>query len=181
MGKKIGGQSHAKVTATKSEKSAVKTGPQKVLTKKEKQKQKRDKLLANLAKTVTSKNVKEGEVAAPRKKNQSKLEVIKDLKDALPNLSLTSKTFERRPVKLTQDKRQKIALKETKQFKDVVQHPQFKKSPLATITEHLTNSVALMVEKEDKERSIENAERKKKRIEDKRKATEEKARTSAHA
>jgi len=104
------------------------------IAKKEKRKEKRNKLLQTLQSQQMNKRSKS------KKPRNLPLESLDSLKASLPDLNFEIPQI-RISGKLTAEKRQKIAKLELQQFHNVLEHPAFAQNPLAAITEHLKNKV----------------------------------------
>jgi len=112
------------------------------ISKKEKRKQKKDQFLQKFNPTLN--------LNSNKKPEQDRLDISKS-GDFVSSIDLLKESIslpsKKKAPKMTNEKKKKISIKESNQFKTVLAHPVYQSNPFSTLQEHLTNSIALQNQK----------------------------------
>ncbi|EGG17699.1 hypothetical protein DFA_08695 [Cavenderia fasciculata] len=142
------------------------------ISKKEKQKQKKENFLNKLQPFMKKKESNTINSNDNNNNNNNQKQSRQDQEDDAGSLSMNrnefmesiperhrngihSDNFITSNVKLTNTKKKKISKQELDQYKNVVSHPEFKSNPFATLKEHLSNSVAAQNQKIEQRKTLE--------------------------
>eukprot|EP01114_Cavostelium_apophysatum_P003426 TRINITY_DN13301_c0_g1_i1.p1 TRINITY_DN13301_c0_g1~~TRINITY_DN13301_c0_g1_i1.p1 ORF type:complete len:223 (+),score=69.65 TRINITY_DN13301_c0_g1_i1:38-706(+) len=114
------------------------------LKKKARLAERRSKFLQNINEVISHTDGGKKE----KEKKPTKQETLSSLEDLLSPLLESSLAKSANSSHLTREKRKEVDTAERDLFKNVLAHPAFKSNPLAAITEHVTNSVAIAKKKQ---------------------------------
>ncbi|KAF2069326.1 hypothetical protein CYY_009354 [Polysphondylium violaceum] len=113
------------------------------ISKKEKRKIKKDQFLQKFNPTLNL-NINKKQMEQDRLDLSKSGDFVSSIDLLKESISIPSK---KKAPKMTNEKKKKISIKESNQFKTVLAHPVYQSNPFTTLQEHLTNSIALQNQK----------------------------------